>query len=167
MKKIAIVGLGLIGGSLGLALRGVGIPGVHLTGYTRRSETAFRARQRGAVDEIAGSLASCVEGAGLVIVATPVAAMQSILGEIGSYLQEGCVVTDVASTKKMVMDWAAQSLPRGVSFVGGHTMAGKEIAGIEAAEGSLFKGSTYCLCPGQGAVPAAVETVVSMVGLVG
>jgi len=167
LKKISIIGLGLIGGSVGLALNGAGVQGLHLVGYSRRPEAAAKARVRGAVAETARSLAACVEGAGLVVLATPVTAMEAILREIGPILPEGCIVTDVASTKAMVMRWAAESLPQGVSFVGGHPMAGKEVAGIEAAESGLFKGCTYCLCAGPGAAPAAVETVVSMVNLLG
>lgn len=165
MKKISIVGLGLIGGSLGLALKGAGIEGLELSGYSRRPEAAAKARARGAIDEQARSLAACVEGAGLVILATPVAAMESILQAIGPLVREGCIVTDVASTKAMVMRWASETLPQGVSFVGGHPMAGKEVAGIEGAEPGLFGGCTYCLCPSPSAAPEAVETLVSMVNL--
>lgn len=167
MKKISIIGLGLIGGSIGLALRGAGIQGLHLAGYSRRPATAARARARGAIDEAASNLPACVEGAGLVILATPVVAVQDILREMGPILPGSCVVTDVSSTKAAVMRWAAESLPREVSFVGGHPMAGKEIGGIDAAEAGLFKGCTYCLCAGPGAAAAAVETVVSMVNVLG
>ncbi|MDP2726143.1 MAG: prephenate dehydrogenase/arogenate dehydrogenase family protein [Dehalococcoidia bacterium] len=167
MKKIAIIGLGLIGGSIGLALRAADIKGVRVVGYSRRPESAAKARRRGAVGEVAGSLASGVDGASLVILATPVAAMEAILKEIGPVLQKGALVTDTASTKATVMKWAAESLPEGVSFVGGHPMAGKEIAGIEAAEGSLFRGCTYCLCPDRRAAPDAVEAVVGLVNLLG
>lgn len=167
MKKVAIIGLGLIGGSLGLGLKEARVQELRVVGYSRRRETAARARQRGAVDEVASSLASCVEGAGLIILATPPAAMEAILREIGPLLPEGALVTDTASTKAVVMGWAAESLPPGVSFVGGHPMAGKEVAGIEASEGGLFRGCTYCLCPARGATPEAVEVVVGMVRLLG
>ncbi|MDP2937097.1 MAG: prephenate dehydrogenase/arogenate dehydrogenase family protein [Dehalococcoidia bacterium] len=167
MKKIAIIGLGLIGGSLGLALRGSGQDNLHLVGFSRRPEAAAKARQRGAVDEVARSLVECAEGAGLIVLATPVLAMEPILREIGTVVPKGAIVTDVASTKVMVVKWASESLPEGVSFVGGHPMAGTESSGIEAAEGSLFKGCVYCLCPAEGVAPPAVETVVSMVNLVG
>jgi prephenate dehydrogenase len=167
MKRIAIIGLGLIGGSMGLALKAAGLSDTLLVGYSRRQETGVKARRLGAVDEVAGDLASCVAGAGLVILATPVMAMEKVLKGIAPHLKEGCIVTDVASTKAQVMAWAKTYLPDTVSYVGGHPMAGKELAGIEAAEAGLFQGCVYCICPAPGAPPQAVEGVVGLAGLLG
>jgi prephenate dehydrogenase len=166
-RCIVIIGLGLIGGSIALALRRAGTDGVEVVGYARRPETAERALQLGAVDRVADSLASAVKTADLVMLATPTMSVKEILSQIGSLLPPGCVVTDVASTKAQVMEWAEGSLPQGVSFVGGHPMAGKELSGIEVADADLFKGCVYCVVPGRNASEAAVQTVVDLVQKVG
>ncbi len=150
-----------------MGLRSAGLPELRVVGYSRSRLTRNAAKQKGAADETAGSLETCVEGAGMVILATPVMAMEAILQEIAPALADGCVVTDAASTKSSVMQWASRSLPSTVSFVGGHPMAGKEVAGIGAAESGLFRGCTYCICPATGASPTAVEAVAGLVNLLG
>ena len=157
----------MIGGSIGLALKRAGSDGVELVGYARRPETADRALQLGAIDRVEGSLASAVDKAALVILAIPTMSVKEILSQIGSHLPAGSVVTDVASTKVQVMQWAEESLPPGVSFVGGHPMAGKELSGIEVADADLFRGCTYCIVPGRGASDDAVQTIVDLVQKVG
>jgi prephenate dehydrogenase len=166
-RRIAIVGLGLIGGSIGLVLKRAGSDGVELVGYARRPETADRALQLGAIDRVEGSLASAVDKADLVILATPTMSVKEILSQIGSHLPAGCVVTDVASTKVQVMKWAEESLPPSASFVGGHPMAGKELSGIDVADADLFKGCTYCIVPGRGSSDDAVQAVVDLVNRIG
>jgi prephenate dehydrogenase len=161
-RRVAIIGLGLIGGSIGLALKRAEAEAVELVGYARRPETADRARQLGAIDRAEGSLASAVGQADLVILATPTMSIKEILSQIGPHLPVGCVVTDVASTKAQVMRWAEESLPQSVSFVGGHPMAGKELSGIDVADADLFKGCTYCVVPGRSASETAVQTVVDL-----
>ncbi len=166
-KRVAIIGLGLIGGSIGLALKRGQSDGVELVGYARRPETADRALQLGAVDLVEGSLASAVDRAALVILAIPTMSVKEILSQIGSHLPAECVVTDVASTKAQVMDWAEESLPQSVSFVGGHPMAGKELSGIEVADADLFRGCAYCIIPGRSASEAAVQTIIDLAHRVG
>jgi prephenate dehydrogenase len=166
-RCVAIIGLGLIGGSVGLALKGAESEAVDIVGYARQPETANRARQLGAIDRIEGSLASAVGKADLVILATPTMSIKEILSQIGPHLPTGCVVTDVASTKVQVMQWAEEGLPQSVNFVGGHPMAGKELSGIEVADADLFRGCTYCIVPGRGASEAAVQMVVDLVHKVG
>lgn len=164
--RIAIIGLGLIGGSIGLALRRAGA-GFEVVGFARRPEVASRALELGAVDRTEGSLISAVKDAELVLIATPAMAMKEILAEIGGSLREGSIVTDTASTKAKVMDWAEDTLPPSVSFIGGHPMAGKETSGIEAADGDLFQGCTYCLIAGRGAAQEARDTVAGLVRQIG
>ena len=163
MKRIAIIGLGLIGGSLGLALRE---SGVEVVGWDFARASVARALKMGAIDRDGGSPAKSVEGAELVVIATPLLAMPSVMQEIHPSLEPGCAVTDTGSTKATVMDWAETHLP-GIDFVGGHPMAGKEVAGIEHAEAGLFKGATYCICPAPAASRAAIDAVTEVVGKVG
>ena len=165
MRRIAIIGLGLIGGSMGLALKKVA--DLELVGFARRPEVASKALSIGAVDRAEGNLLSAVEEASLVIIATPVVAIKEILAQIGERLSQGCIVTDTASTKAQVMGWAEEFLPSSVSFIGGHPMAGKEASGIEAADADLFAGCTYCLVPGRRATTEAINVVEGLVGQIG
>jgi len=131
VRRIAIIGLGLIGGSMGLALKRAGAD-LEVVGFARRPAVAAKAIEIEAVDRTESDLLSAVKSANLVLIATPAMAIKEILAEIGESLVEGCIVTDAASTKTQVMGWAEESLPSSVSFIGGHPMAGKETSGIEA-----------------------------------
>lgn len=165
--RIAIIGLGLIGGSLGLALKAARLRGVELVGYDRDSETRTKARRIGAIDREARDVAEAVSGASMVIVATPILAIREVLREAAPHLTEGSVVTDTGSTKAAVLGWARELLPSGVHFVGGHPMAGKETQGIDHAEAGLFRERAYCLCPDPDADERAVRTVLGLVHAVG
>jgi prephenate dehydrogenase len=90
-------------------------------------------------------------------------AMKELMELIGRELPEGCVVTDVGSSKKVVLDWADQYLPKTVDFIGGHPMAGKETAGPQQAEASLFADKTYCIIPSVRASQRALSEVTTMV----
>jgi prephenate dehydrogenase len=164
--RIAIIGLGLIGGSIGLALRKADA-GFEVVGFARRPEVASRAFELGAVDRTEVSLLSTVRGADLVIISTPAMAMNGILAEMGVGLRHGSIVTDTASTKARVLDWAKQALPPSVNFIGGHPMAGKEASGVEAADGDLFRGCNYLLIAGSGASDEARDRVAAMVRQIG
>lgn len=164
--RIAIIGLGLIGGSMGLALRRAEAD-FEVVGFARRPEVASRALELGAVNRTEGELHSAVKGADMVIIATPAMAMKGILAEIGGSLRKGSIVTDTASTKAKVMGWMEESLPPSVSFIGGHPMAGKEATGIEAADSDLFQGCTYCLIAGRGATKEARDRVAGLVRQIG
>jgi len=167
MMRVAIVGLGLIGGSMGMALRHAGSGNMEVTGWARRAEVARQAAEMGAVDRVEQDLAFAVGAADIVVLATPVLAMRDMMQRIRPHLAPGCVVTDVASTKVEVLAWAREHLPAGIDFVGGHPMAGKEVAGIEAAEAALFRGCIYCLVPGEGASPGSVQKMVDLVRMLG
>ncbi|MDY6918553.1 MAG: prephenate dehydrogenase/arogenate dehydrogenase family protein [Chloroflexota bacterium] len=166
MKRIGIIGLGLIGGSLGLALRRA-MADVDVVGFARRKEVASRAVERGAVGRAVPELRGVVRGADLVIIATPVLAVREVLAGIAESLDAGAVVTDVASTKAEVMRWAEEFLPPEVSFVGGHPMAGREVSGIDAADAGLFTGCTYCLVRGPSATREAVDRLEGLVRSIG
>ncbi|PMP87099.1 MAG: prephenate dehydrogenase/arogenate dehydrogenase family protein, partial [Chloroflexus aggregans] len=131
MIRIAIIGLGLIGASLGMALRNADpkespLGPIEVVGFDREPRVTREARGRLAIDREARTLAEAVREAQIVIVATPVRAMQEVFQELATLLPAGAVVTDVASTKAQVCRWANELLPRTVSFVGGHPMAGRE-----------------------------------------
>jgi prephenate dehydrogenase len=172
MIRISIVGLGLIGTSLGMALRSADVKEsplgeIEVVGYDRDGRAVKEARGRLAIDREARTLAEAVRDAQIVVVATPVQAVREVLGQLGGLLPAGAVVTDMASTKAQVGRWAAELLPGGVSYVGGHPMAGKEQSGASAADPDLFKEAIYCLTVGPRAPQEAVDAVEAMVRTVG
>jgi prephenate dehydrogenase len=167
VERITIIGLGLIGGSLALALKRAKSKGVDIVGFSRSSETVARAREIGAIDESASSLISAVTGADIVVIATPVMTTKDVLASISEHLSPGCVVTDVGSTKVKVMQWAEKYLPPEVNFIGGHPMAGKETFGIAEADADLFRGCVYCLTPSANATRKAVRRMEKLAESVG
>lgn len=160
--NITIVGTGLIGTSVGMALKASKVDAT-IVGTDKHFDNAVKAQKRGALDKAERRLMNAIDGAHVVIIATPVMAIKQTLELIGPELAEGAVVTDTGSTKGSVMAWAREYLPRGVNFVGGHPMAGKETSGPEAAEATLFKGRRWCVIPGKGASEDAVSIVVELV----
>lgn len=137
-RKAAILGVGLLGGSLGMALRRRGLAG-EVYGLVRREVTAKEAVEVGAVDAAGGSLKEAISGADLVVLCTPVAQMAGLVHEIGPWLEGGACVTDVGSVKGAVV--AAAEGPIGSAggrFVGSHPMAGSERTGVTAAREDLF-----------------------------
>jgi prephenate dehydrogenase len=165
-NRVAIVGLGLIGGSIGLALHKTKAA-QQVTGYDLGKGVSDRARKLGAIDQPFSSLADAVRGAELIVLATPVGAMRSLLQNLATAVSPGAVVTDVASTKVQVISWAEEFLPTSVSFVGGHPMTGKELSGVEAADAMLFQNRIYCLTPTPRTRPSAINKVSTFVETLG
>lgn len=167
MGKLAIIGLGLIGGSMGLALKRAEPADTEVIGFDRDPEVGQRAQRAGAVQRLAPSLEAAVAEATLVVVATPIISVRKVFEAMAPRLQRGTVVTDTASTKGDVLRWARDLLPAGVHFVGGHPMAGKEKSGPQAAEQSLFDDRPYCIVPSLDAGPGAVHAVVGLAQALG
>jgi prephenate dehydrogenase len=165
--RITIIGLGLIGGSIGLALKQANWRNAELIGYARRRETASLARKSGAVDKVELDLSKAVKSTDIIIVATPVLTVKDVFKQIAPDLSEGSIVTDAASTKLEVIRWAQELLPSRANFVGGHPMAGKETSSIKAATADLFRNCTYCLTPLPQTKPAALRTMKDMVKALG
>ncbi len=167
MDRIVIIGLGLLGGSLGLALTAGKLRDVEIVGVDQSWDAVNLAKRKRAVDRVERLAEDAVKDAALVIVATPILAFPAVFETIAPHLKEGAVVTDVGSTKRQVMEWADRALPPRVHFVGGHPMAGKETPGIEHAAANLFQDATYCIVPAPGAGKSAVELVVGLAACVG
>jgi len=138
--RIAVIGLGLIGGSIALAARER--LGAETAGWDLDPSALAAAGARGAVDVQSRSIAQAVDRADAAFVAAPVGALPELVAEVLRHASGGCVVTDVGSTKRLVV--AAQDDQR---FVGGHPLAGAETAGIEHARPDLFDGATWYLTP--------------------
>ena len=145
MERIAIIGVGLIGGSLGLVWN-KRVPDVAVVGLDDE-EVLKKALEKGAIDEAADSIEDAVAAADLVVLATPIRSILSLLEEIAPFLKPGAVVTDVGSVKLPVLEHARDVLPDHAAFVGGHPMAGSERRGIDHADTLLFENATYVLCP--------------------
>src|ERR1700674_856086 len=153
MPTVAVVGLGLIGSSLALALKEAR-PEVVVVGSDPNPITVREALERGSVPSASADL-SVVEMAELVVVAAPILALRKVFGEFHG-IASGKVVTDVASTKVAVMEWAVAA---GIDLVGGHPMCGREATGIDAANASLFKGAPWILTRAEPAITDMVESV--------
>lgn len=167
MAQISIIGLGLIGGSLGMALKSAKGKSVQIVGYDRDWGAGGKAQRRGAIDRSARSTADAVREAHMVIIATPVLAIRRVMEEIAPHLPEGCIVTDTGSTKATIIEWAKELLPPSVNFVGGHPMAGKEESGIDAADATLFRDRPYCVVPSVDASEGSVMVVTAMAKMIG
>ena len=159
--RVAILGLGLIGGSLALAIRKAR-PDALIMGWDLDRATVDAAVAAGALGAAAPDAGAAAAAADLVLVATPPSAISATFAAIAPHLAPGTIVSDVASTKGQVMQWAMQ-LPRHAHFVGGHPMAGRETSGFAAAEASLFSSAVYVLCPARGCPPAALDTLADLV----
>jgi prephenate dehydrogenase len=139
-KKIAIFGVGLIGGSFALALKRSHAV-AHVTGIGRSMASLKRAQELGIIDSIAADVAEAVNGADLVLIAAPVAQTEAILASIKPHLQPGTVVTDAGSTKTDVVATARKALGDKIAqFVPGHPIAGRELNGPDAAIPDLYAG---------------------------
>jgi len=137
LRQITIIGLGLLGGSTALAVRRV-FPGAKVVGYTHRASTRRKAREHAVATQVVDSVQESVAGADLVILATPIGTFEQTFADIAGALPEGCIVTDVGSTKVQPHRWAARQLPKSVHYVGSHPIAGSEQRGLEFARDDLF-----------------------------
>ncbi len=156
--RITIVGLGLIGGSLGMALRRKRLAR-EVVGVSRRAVTARRAKTRGAVDLGMMDSKRAVREADLVILATPVEAIVPTALRLAKTMRPGSILTDVGSSKGAIVRALERRLPHHVAFVGGHPLAGSEQQGIEAADASLFDGSVCILTKTARTDPRALARV--------
>jgi len=163
---VAIVGMGMVGGSLGMALRHRDLT-KRVVGVARRQETVELAVQLGAADAATTDLRVGVADAELVVLATPILTMLETAERMAPALKAGCVVTDVGSTKSLLVERLPRLLPAGVHFVGGHPMAGSERGGVEASDPELFEGATYLVTPAPGTPEAVTERLIGLLWALG
>jgi len=145
-QRVALIGLGLIAGSMAHAMRRHGLAG-HIAGYARSAETRKAAAEIGFVDSVHDSAAEAVQGADLVVLAVPVGAMGAVAAEIAPHLAPGATVTDVGSVKQAVIDAVGPHLPAGVHFIPGHPLAGTEHSGPYSGFATLFENRWWLLTP--------------------
>ena len=142
-NKVALIGLGLIAGSMSLAMRRAGLAG-EIIGTARSAETRETAKRLGLVDHVVDSPIEAVRDADLVVLAIPVGVMGGIAEEIAPYLKPGATLTDVGSVKRHVIQEVAPHVPEGVHFIPGHPIAGTEHSGPESGFAELFD-NRWCL----------------------
>lgn len=159
LRNVTIVGLGLIGGSIALALRSHEAA-ERIVGVDVNESSLRKALQAGMIDDGANNLTIAVADADLIVLATPVRQTIRQIDLLGSLpLKPGCIITDVSSTKREICEFAKSRLPNHISFIGGHPMAGSEKSGIDAASPRLFENAAYILAPIPGTSEAAVDAL--------
>ncbi len=144
VERVAILGIGVIGGSLALAWR-ERLPELRITGYDS-PEILEQAKIRGLIDRTSSSVADAVHDADVVILAVPLDAMEASMESISSHLKHDSFVTDVASVKQPIIEAATRLLPDTIRFIGGHPMTGSERSGLDGADAFLFENAIYILC---------------------
>ncbi|MDX2258106.1 MAG: prephenate/arogenate dehydrogenase family protein [Hyphomicrobiaceae bacterium] len=159
-KRVALIGVGLIGSSLSHAMRRAGLAGA-ITAHAQSAQTRETVMRLGLADAAFATAAEAVQGADLVILCTPVGVYGRIAEEIGPHLQTGAILTDVGSVKGAVVKDVGPHMPAGVHFIPGHPIAGTEHSGPESGFAELFDGRWCVLTPVAGADPAAVEKLVT------
>ncbi len=155
-QRVAFLGLGLIAGSMALAMRKHGLV-QSITGYARTPETRAVALEIGLVDQVYDSAAKAVADADLVVFCVPVGAMSGLAAEIAPHLKPGATVTDVGSVKKAVIDAIGPHVPGPVEFIPAHPLAGTEHSGPRAGFASLFEYRWCLLTPLPGTDPDALQ----------
>jgi prephenate dehydrogenase len=164
-NRVAILGTGLIGASIGLAIKAAR-PQTQIVGYDASGDNLRRAQGLKAIDRRA-SLRDALADADLVIVSVPVGSMKALFEEMAPLLPVHALVMDTGSSKAQVLSWAASLLPDGARFVGGHPMAGKTETGPDAADAKLFQGAVWCLAPLPRTQRDAIDDAVRLVESLG
>lgn len=166
-SRVAIIGTGLIGASVGLGLAAQKDRKFEIVGADRDRAHTNEAKKIGAIDRAVGSLEEAVTGTGLIIIAVPVSGVRHTLKEIGPMVMPGAIITDTASTKAQVMAWADEFLPPTINFIGGHPLAGREKSGPGAASADLFKGANWAITPSPRASEQAVSVILGLIEVLG
>jgi len=161
IRRLAIIGVGLIGGSLARILREKGEVG-EIVGIGRGEANLRTAVDIGVIDRYSLDPESGVEGADMVFLATPVCSIAGLAARIASHLSAGCVVTDGGSVKGEIVAACEGLMPAGAHFVGGHPIAGTEHTGVEASFATLYQGKRCIITPTERTDPQALAKVVRM-----
>lgn len=166
LKEIAIVGLGLIGGSIGKALKSKN-PDLRIIGIDVNNEIIETAKHLGIIDDGTTSIQKGIQHAELIYLAVPVQVIPEVLNRMLPYLKKEVIITDVCSTKENVVNIMEKSLPVTACFVGGHPMAGSEKWGLEGVDELLFENAAYILTPNKLTDSHALNIVEELVQSIG
>ena len=163
--KLAIIGIGLIGGSLGLCLKDKLGDKIFISGLCRTEKSMQRAMQLGAVDFATADVAQVVDGADIIFLSPPVLQIVPMVKKILPFLKRGAILTDAGSTKQFIWQELKKILPPDVYYIAGHPMAGREKSGVDAADKNLFVGKAYVIAEDTGAPPEVLEKLMSVLRL--
>jgi len=163
--KVTIVGLGLIGGSLGMAIKRKKL--ARVIGLTRDKSKAALAVKLNAVDYASTNIRGLIQDADIIFVCYPLHLIIPEIKKILQFLKPGTIITDVGSSKEQIVKEAEKMMPKGIFFVGGHPMAGKEKAGLEEAEVDLLEGKNYILTKTAKTNKKALDTLKSLISGLG
>ncbi|SMB89207.1 prephenate dehydrogenase [Desulfonispora thiosulfatigenes DSM 11270] len=166
IKKVTIIGLGLIGGSWGLALKRT-CPEIIITGVDLDKNSLNQGLELGVIDNISTSLAKGVKDADVVIISTLASSVIKVINEIIPFLKKGAIVTDTASTKQNIVEGIKKSLPDDIFYIGGHPMAGSEKQGVLGADPYLLENAVYVLAKESNTNKEALNSLVSLITKVG
>ena len=165
--NLAIIGVGLIGGSLGLALKDKLGQDIHITGMCRTQASMDAAMERGAVDMASADIAAVVRDADIVFLSTPVLQIVPMVKQLLPFLKPGAILTDAGSTKQYVWNGLKDILPKGIYYIAGHPMTGKEKSGVQVADKDLFVNKCYVIVEDTGAPKEALDKVLALLRLTG
>ena len=160
--KLAIIGVGLIGGSLGLCLKDKLGDDIYITGLCRTQKSMDLAMELGAVDFASPNIETVVSEADIIFLSPPVLQIIPMVEKIMPYLKPGTILTDAGSTKQYIWEHLQKILPADIYYIAGHPMTGRELSGVSAAKKDLFKGKAYVIVEDTGAPPEAHEKLMSV-----
>ncbi len=152
---LAIIGVGLIGGSLGLCLKDKLGDDIYITGLCRSQASMDKAMELGAVDFASPDVKAVVEQADIIFLSPPVLQIVPMVEKILPYLKKGAIITDAGSTKQYIWEHLQKILPPDIYYIAGHPMTGREKSGVTAAKKDLFVGKAYVIVEDTGAPPEA------------
>lgn len=161
-KKITIIGVGFIGGSIALGLKNRFGNHITMSGYCSRPNRAQKAKKLGIIDNVI-TLKTIPKDTELLVLATPVLTAAKLLGEIQPQIRQECIVIDVGSTKEFICKIAAQKKFNRLRFIGTHPMAGSECSGFECSDGHLFRNKAWIICPKKKTGPGDINTIQALI----
>ena len=160
--NLAIIGVGLIGGSLGLCLKDKLGDGIHITGLCRTQVSMDNAVALGAVDFASSDIKQVVKDADIIFLSPPVLQIVPMVKKVIPYLKKGTIITDAGSTKQYIWQHLKDVLPEDVYYIAGHPMTGREKSGVAAARKDLFRGKAYVIVEDTGAPQEAHEKLMGV-----
>ena len=167
MERITIIGTGVVGMSMGLALKRANLRNTEVVGSSGDRDALSVGAKAGAYDDTSANMRTAVRGAQLIVMDTAFTQTREMLEALAPIAEDGCVITDTGAAKVKALDWAAELLPRNVDFVGGRPLIRKPFSSLEDASADLMRGAQYCITPGNAARQESVRTVVGMAELMG
>lgn len=165
--NLAIIGVGLIGGSLGLCLKDKMGDDIYITGQCRTRKSMDLAMEMGAVDFVSSDIEEVVKNADVIFLSTPVLQMVPMVEKMLPYLKSGAIITDAGSTKQFIWKNLQKILPPDIYYVAGHPMTGREMSGVTAAKKDLFENKCYVIVENTGAPKEATDKICELVRLTG